>query len=55
MRHAKFFVLNITALVTALVAFSPAGAARDAGPVYAIKGARVFTATGTPIARYAGA
>jgi len=50
MRHAKLLVLQITAVVTIFVAFSPAGVARSAGPVYAIKNARVFTATGTPVA-----
>ena len=50
MRHARLLVLQITAVITAIFAFSPSGAARDAGPVYAIRNARVFTATGAPIA-----
>ena len=36
--------------VAAAVTFGPLGAASRAGPLYAIKGARIFTAAGAPIA-----
>jgi imidazolonepropionase-like amidohydrolase len=50
-------VVQAAAIVAAVVAFSAAGAASSGlpratsmGPVYAIKGARIFTAAGAPIA-----
>ena len=37
-------------MAAAVAAFTSVGAAEKMGPVYAIKGARIFTATGAPIA-----
>jgi len=57
MRNVRLLVVQAAAIVAAFVAFSAAGAAHSGlaraesmGPVYAIKGARIFTAAGTPIA-----
>jgi hypothetical protein len=50
MRNLRLLIIQLGAVVTAVFAFSPAGSAHVAGLPYAIKGARVFTATGAPIA-----
>jgi imidazolonepropionase-like amidohydrolase len=57
MRHVRLLVVQAAAIVAAVVAFSAAGTASSGlpraeprGPVYAIKGARIFTAAGAPIA-----
>jgi len=57
MRNVRLLVVQAAAIVAAVVAFSAAGSASSGlpraesmGPVYAIKGARVFTAAGAPIA-----
>lgn len=50
MRNVRVLVLQITAVIAAVVAFSPNGSARSAGPAYAIKGARIFIATAEPVA-----
>jgi len=50
MRNLKLVTLQLTAAATVVLTFSPLGAATPAGPVYAIKGARIHTVSGAPIA-----
>jgi imidazolonepropionase-like amidohydrolase len=50
MPNRNTFVVHSAAIVAAALAFSPLGAATPAGPVYAIKGARIHTVSGAPIA-----
>ena len=50
MRGAKLIIINCAAALAAAIAFSPIGAAKAAGPIYAIKGARIHTVSGAPIA-----
>ena len=49
MRRTRLLLIHGAAVMAAVLAFAPVGAARQAGVAYAIKGARVFTATGAPI------
>lgn len=48
MRRDVFFI-QATAVLVAVLALGPIGAATPAGPPYAVKGGRIFTAAGTPI------
>ena len=50
MRKVRLVIISCAAAMMAALAFGPVGAAAPAGPVYAIKGARVFTAAGAPLA-----
>ena len=50
MRRTRLLLIHGVAVMAAALAFAPVGAARQSGVAYAIKGARVFTATGAPIA-----
>jgi imidazolonepropionase-like amidohydrolase len=50
MTHRKSLLLvQAAAAIAAALTFGPTGAASPAGPLYAIRGARVFTAAGAPI------
>ena len=49
-RSLRLLTINSLAILTAVLAFSPIGAATPAGPLYAIKGARIHTVSGAPIA-----
>jgi imidazolonepropionase-like amidohydrolase len=50
MRSAKLVFIQSAAVLAAVLAVAPTGRATPAGPAYAIKGARIFTAAGAPIA-----
>ena len=50
MRSMRILIVQLAAVLAAVATFSAAGSARTAGPAYAIKGARIFTAAGAPIA-----
>ena len=49
MRKSHLIFVQAAALLVAVFSLDPAGAARFSEPVYAIKGARIFTAAGAPI------
>jgi imidazolonepropionase-like amidohydrolase len=48
-KNVKGSTVAIAAVVAGVLAFGATGAAKSSGPVYAIKGARVFGATGLPV------
>lgn len=50
MRNVRLLIVQCAAVIAAVIAFSPIGSAKPAGLLYAIKGARIFTAAGAPIA-----
>jgi hypothetical protein len=45
----SLLLVQVAAAITAALTFGPTGAASPAGPLYAIRGARIFTAAGAPI------
>ena len=49
MRRERLVIIHSAAALVAALTFVPTRAATPAGPLYAIKGARVFTAAGAPI------
>jgi imidazolonepropionase-like amidohydrolase len=50
MRSTRLFLIHSSAVIAAAIAFAPVGSARQAGIAYAIKGVRVHTVSGAPIA-----
>ena len=50
MRTTRLLTINCAAILAAALAFTPIGAATPAGPLYAIKGARIHNVSGAPIA-----
>jgi len=50
MRHLRVLAIQSAAVLAAVLAFIPLGAATPAGPLYAIKGARIHPVVGAPIA-----
>jgi len=49
MRKTRLLVVQLAVVLTAALTFSPTRASTPSGPLYAVKGARVFTAAGGPI------
>jgi len=49
MRNTRLLIVQLAVVLTAALTFAPTRAATPSGLLYAVKGARVFTAAGAPI------